>query len=63
MRHRQPSFARSQLLAQRAAEMRNELNPAEAALWAQLKGRALGVMFRRQVVSWTGISLTSWLPR
>jgi very-short-patch-repair endonuclease len=48
MRHRQPSFARSQLLAQRAAEMRGELNPAEAALWAQLKGRALG--FRRQVV-------------
>ena len=50
MRHRQPSFARSQLLSQRAAEMRSDLNPAEAALWAQLKGRALGVMFRRQVV-------------
>jgi very-short-patch-repair endonuclease len=50
MRHRQPSFARSQLLAQRAAAMRSELNPAEAALWTQLKGRALGVMFRRQVV-------------
>ena len=50
MRHRQPSFARSQLLAQHAAEMRSELNPAEAVLWAQLKGRALGVMFRRQVV-------------
>ena len=50
MRHRQPSFARSQLLARRAAEMRSELNPAEAALWAQLKGRAQGVMFRRQVV-------------
>jgi very-short-patch-repair endonuclease len=30
--------------------MRSELNPAEAALWALLKGRALGVMFRRQVV-------------
>ena len=50
MRHRQPSFARAQLLAHRAAEMRSELNPAEAALWAQLNGRALGVMFRRQVV-------------
>jgi very-short-patch-repair endonuclease len=50
MRHRQPSLARSPLLAQRAAEMRSELNPAEAALWAHLKGRALGVMFRRQVV-------------
>jgi very-short-patch-repair endonuclease len=62
MRHRQPSFARSQLLAQRAAEMRSELNPAEAALWAVLKGRALGVMFRRQVV-WAAISLTFWLPR
>jgi len=47
---RQPSFARSQLLTQRAAEMRSQLNPAEAAPWAQLKGRALGVMFRRQVV-------------
>ena len=50
MRHRQRSIARSQLLAQRAAEMRSELNPAEAALWAQLKGRGLEVMFRRQVV-------------
>jgi very-short-patch-repair endonuclease len=50
MRHRQPSFARSQLLAQRAAQMRSELNPAEAALWAQLKNRQLGVVFRRQVV-------------
>lgn len=50
MRHRQPSFARSQQLAQRAAQMRRELNPAEAALWAQLKNRQLGVVFRRQVV-------------
>jgi very-short-patch-repair endonuclease len=61
MRHRQPSFARSQLLAQRATEMRIQLNPAEAALWAQLKGGAVGVMFRRTSWCWTGTSLTSWL--
>jgi hypothetical protein len=38
MRHRQSTFARSQLLAKHAAQMRSELNPAEAALWAQLNG-------------------------
>jgi very-short-patch-repair endonuclease len=30
--------------------MRSQLNPAEAALWAELNNRRLGVMFRRQVV-------------
>jgi very-short-patch-repair endonuclease len=30
--------------------MCSQLNPAEAALWAQLKNRQLGVVFRRQVV-------------
>jgi very-short-patch-repair endonuclease len=30
--------------------MRSHLNPAEAALWALLQRRQLGVVFRRQVV-------------
>ena len=50
MRHRHPEHARSLLLAQRAAQMRAQLNPAEAALWAELKAGRLGVVFRRQVV-------------
>jgi very-short-patch-repair endonuclease len=50
MRHRHPDHARSSLLAQRAAQMRSQLNPAEAALWAGLNGGQLGVVFRRQVV-------------
>jgi very-short-patch-repair endonuclease len=50
MRHRHPDHARSSLLAQRAAQMRCQLNPAEAALWAELNAGKLGVMFRRQVV-------------
>lgn len=50
MRRRQPCLARTQQLAQRAASMRSELNPAEAALWSALSRRQLGVTFRRQVV-------------
>ena len=50
MRARQSRFARSQLLASRAADMRANLNPAEAALWEALRARRLGVVFRRQVV-------------
>jgi very-short-patch-repair endonuclease len=50
MRHRHPDHARSSLLAQRAAQMRSQLNPAEAALWAELNAGKLGVVFRRQVV-------------
>lgn len=33
-----------------AAQMRSCLSPAEAALWAAIRGNRLGVMFRRQVV-------------
>jgi len=33
-----------------AAQMRASLSPAEAALWAAIRGKRLGVMFRRQVV-------------
>jgi very-short-patch-repair endonuclease len=50
MRHRHPEHARSSLLAQRAAQMRYQLNPAEAALWAELNAGKSGVAFRRQVV-------------
>ena len=50
MRHRHPDHVLSSLLAQRAAQMRSQLNPAEAALWAELNARKLGVVFRRQVV-------------
>ena len=50
MRHRHPAHVRSSLLAQRAAQMRAHLNPAEAALWAELNAGKLGVVFRRQVV-------------
>jgi very-short-patch-repair endonuclease len=50
MRHRHPGHARSSLLAQRAAQMRYQLNLAEAALWAKINAGKLGVVFRRQVV-------------
>jgi very-short-patch-repair endonuclease len=50
MRHRHPDHVRPSLLAQRAAQMRYQLNPAEAALWAELNAGKLGVVFRRQVV-------------
>jgi very-short-patch-repair endonuclease len=50
MRRRQLTIARSRQLAERAAQMRSHLNPAEAALWALLQRRQLGVVFRRQVV-------------
>jgi hypothetical protein len=51
MRHRHPDHVRSSLLAQRAAQMRYQLNPAEAALWAEINAGKLGVVFRRQVVA------------
>jgi very-short-patch-repair endonuclease len=50
MRHRQPSLARTQQLSERAAQMRSQPNPAEAALWGVLNRRQLGVTFRRQIV-------------
>jgi hypothetical protein len=49
MRARHHRFARSQLLATRAAEMRAALNPAETAFW-EIRGRKLGRCSRRQVV-------------
>jgi very-short-patch-repair endonuclease len=50
MRRRQLTIARLRQLALHAAQMRSHLNPAEAALWALLQRRQLGVVFRRQVV-------------
>ncbi len=44
------SSNRSQLLAQRAAEMRALPAASERALWSALCRRQLGVQFRRQVV-------------
>ncbi len=44
------SSNRSQLLAQRAAEMRALPSASERALWSALCRRQLGVQFRRQVV-------------
>ena len=40
----------SAVVQQRARQMRFALTPSEAAVWAQLSGRKLGVQFRRQVV-------------
>ncbi len=40
----------SAIVQQHARQMRFALTPSEAALWAQLSGRKLGVQFRRQVV-------------
>lgn len=47
-RHQRPH--RLQLLASRAADMRHRLTESEARLWACLRGRRLGVTFRRQLV-------------
>jgi very-short-patch-repair endonuclease len=47
MRRRQLTIARSRQLALHAAQMRSHVNPAEAALWALLSRRQLGVVFRR----------------
>ncbi len=38
------------LLTQRAHEMRHQLTPSEAALWARISRNQLGVAFRRQVL-------------
>src|SRR6478735_7841546 len=37
------------LLEERARAMRSSLTPPEALLWARIRGRRLGVVFRRQV--------------
>jgi len=46
---RNRSAARGALLDERAREMRASLTPSEALLWARIRGRRLGVVFRRQV--------------
>jgi very-short-patch-repair endonuclease len=45
-----PGLARQVQLEQRAHFMRFHPTPSEALLWSQLRGRRLGVQFRRQVV-------------
>ena len=48
-----PSFnysrAHQALVVERAAAMRSALTPSEQALWALIRGKQLGVWFRRQV--------------
>jgi very-short-patch-repair endonuclease len=46
---RNRSAARSALLDERAGAMRASLTPSEQLLWARIRGRRLGVVFRRQV--------------
>jgi len=46
---RNRSTARSALLDERARGMRASLTPSEALLWARIRGRRLGPVFRRQV--------------
>jgi very-short-patch-repair endonuclease len=50
-----PGLARQVLIEQRAHFMRFHPTPSEALLWSQLRGRQLGVQFRRQVVVGTHI--------
>lgn len=45
-----PGLAREVTLERRAHFMRFHPTPSEALLWSQLRGRRLGVQFRRQVV-------------
>jgi NAD(P)-dependent dehydrogenase (short-subunit alcohol dehydrogenase family)/very-short-patch-repair endonuclease len=46
---RNRSAARSAFLDERARGMRASLTPSEALLWARIRGRRLGPVFRRQV--------------
>jgi very-short-patch-repair endonuclease len=48
--HHQPRQARSALLASRARSMLHAPTASEEALWQALRGGALGVAFKRQVV-------------
>jgi very-short-patch-repair endonuclease len=41
--------SRKQLIAERAREMRRSLTVSESALWQVIRGKRLGVTFRRQV--------------
>jgi very-short-patch-repair endonuclease len=49
MRQRLSSPHRSELLAQRAGSMRARAMASEHLLWLHLRGRQLGVSFKRQV--------------
>ena len=42
------SFGADRLIYQRAFDLRNQMTPAEMLLWGHLKGKQLGVRFRRQ---------------
>ncbi|MEI9938503.1 MAG: DUF559 domain-containing protein [Pseudomonadota bacterium] len=46
---RSPSNQRAALLAQRAGAMRGSPTATEELLWARIRGRRLGAVFRRQV--------------
>ena len=48
--HNQQRQARSALLVSRARRMLHAPTPSEEALWQALRGGALGVAFKRQVV-------------
>jgi very-short-patch-repair endonuclease len=48
--HNHKSQARSALLVSRARRMLHAPTPSEEALWQALRGSALGVAFKRQVV-------------
>jgi very-short-patch-repair endonuclease len=47
--NKKPSFQRAAVLAERAWAMRASPTPTEQLLWAHIRGRRLGVVFRRQV--------------
>ena len=44
-----PSFQRAAVLAEHARAMRASSTRTEQLLWARIRGRRLGVLFRRQV--------------
>ncbi|MEI9947700.1 MAG: endonuclease domain-containing protein [Pseudomonadota bacterium] len=44
-----PSFQRAAVLAERACAMRASPTSTEQLLWQRIRGRRLGVLFRRQV--------------
>ena len=50
LRHPLVSAHRQSVLEERAACMRQQLTPSEAALWQAIRGNRLGTAFRRQVV-------------
>jgi very-short-patch-repair endonuclease len=50
MRQQVSSLRRQQLMAERARANRNAQTPSEAALWNCLRGKQLGVEFKRQFV-------------